>query len=172
MEFVKINEPNFSKYYINKNGQVAKIHNGKIKLLNDRLNAYGYKRVSMINDDGMRKDRLVHILLMKTFVPNIDNKPIINHKDGDKTNNNLENLEWVTHKENTTHMHNVLNKHTSIEPCELYYMGEYVKSFDKIIDACDYARENFKVSYTSLQKYFTSNGCAIVKKSATTIRKE
>lgn len=172
MEFVKINEPNFKYYYINKNGQIAKIKDGKIRLLNDRLNAYGYKRVSMVNDDGYRKDRLVHVLLMKTFVPNPENKKVINHKDGNKTNNNLDNLEWATHSENTTHMHNVLNIHTCIEPCDLYYFGEYVKSFDKIIDASEYASNIYKASKTSLQKYFTSNGCAIIKKSATTIRKE
>ena len=172
MDFVKINEPNFSNYYINKKGQIAKIVNDKMILLNDRPNAYGYRRVSMVNDQGKRKDRLVHILMAKTFLPNPENKPVVNHKDGNKANYSLDNLEWATHKENTAHMHNVLNIHTCIEPCDLYYMGEYVESFDKIIDACEYAKKRYKISYTSLQKYFTSNGCAIIKKSATTIRKE
>lgn len=172
MEFVKINEEGFSNYYINKDGQVAKIKDGKVKLLNDRPNAYGYRRVSMVNDEGKRKDRLVHVLLMKTFVPNPENKRCVNHIDGNKANNKLENLEWVTHSENTTHMHRVLNKHTSIHPCDLYYLGEFHKSFDSIQEACEYAKETFGASYTSLQKYFTSNGCAIIKKSATTIRKE
>jgi hypothetical protein len=172
MNFVKVKEPNFSNYYINKQGQVAKIKDGKIRLLNDRPSAYGYRRVSVVNDDGMRKDRLVHVWLMKTFIPNPENKSQINHIDGDKSNYDLDNLEWCTPSENIKHMHNILKKDTRIEPCDLYYMGEYVHSFDKIIDACNYAKENYKASYTSLQKYFTSNSCAIIKKSATTIRKE
>lgn len=164
MNFTKINIENFSNYYINTEGQVAKIKDGKIKLINERNNYKGYKRVSMVNDDGERKDRYVHVLMAKTFIPNPNNKLCVNHIDGNKAHNNLENLEWVTHSENTKHMHIVLGVHTCIEPCDLYYMGKFVKSFDKIIEACQYAKENYKVSYTSLQKYFTSNGCAIVKK--------
>lgn len=45
----------------------------------------------------------VHRLLGFAFIPNPDNKPLINHKDCDKLNNNLENLEWVTHSENMRH---------------------------------------------------------------------
>lgn len=163
MEFKKINIPNFNNYYINKDGQVAKIVNDKIRLLNDRTNAYGYRRVSMVNDQGERKDRYVHSILAKTFIPNPENKPQVNHINGNKADNKLENLEWVTSGENRAHMHNILNIHTCIEPCNLYYMGEFKKSFDKIIDACEYASKKYSCSYTSLQKYFTSNGCAIVK---------
>lgn len=163
MEFKKINIQHFDNYYINENGQVAKIINGKVRLLNDRGNSKGYRRVSLVNNQGERKDRYVHILLAKTFIPNPENKPQVNHINGIKSDNRLENLEWVTSSENRTHMHNILNIHTCVEPCELYYMGEFVKSFNKIIDACKYASENYGCSYTSLQKYFTSNGCAIVK---------
>ena len=66
-------------------------------------------------------------------------------------------------------MHNILEKHTCIQKCDLYYLGEYVKSFDSIQEACEYAKEKYKASYYSLQKYFTSNGCALIKKSVTTI---
>lgn len=164
MNFYKINVEGFSHYYISKNGQIARIKEGKTKLLNDRANEKGYRRVSMVDDEGVRRDRYVHNLMAKTFIENPNNKPIINHINGNKADNRLENLEWATHSENTIHMHNVLGTHTSIEPCELYYMGEFVQSFDKIIDACEHASKNYGVSFTSLQKYFTSNGCAIIKK--------
>jgi hypothetical protein len=46
---------------------------------------------------------LLHRLLAKTFIPNPNNYPCINHKDGNKKNNNINNLEWCTHQQNTIH---------------------------------------------------------------------
>jgi hypothetical protein len=45
----------------------------------------------------------IHRLIAETFIPNIDNKPEVNHKDGNKLNNHIDNLEWSTHKENCEH---------------------------------------------------------------------
>jgi len=49
------------------------------------------------------KSYSIHRLVAKTFISNLNNLPEVNHKDQDKTNNNLNNLEWVTRSENTTH---------------------------------------------------------------------
>ena len=55
-----------------------------------------------------RKKFRVHRLVAEAFVPNPDNLPHINHKDGDKSNNRKENLEWTTILENNQHSHEVL----------------------------------------------------------------
>ncbi len=62
----------------------------------------GYKAVC-IYDNGTRHEFTVHRLVAMAFINNPDNKPCVNHKDGNVLNNNVSNLEWVTYKENTRH---------------------------------------------------------------------
>lgn len=61
-----------------------------------------YYQVNLSNN-GELYHELVHRLVAKAFVPNPDNKPCVNHKDGDKLNNVAPNLEWVTYSENNQH---------------------------------------------------------------------
>ncbi len=60
----------------------------------------GYKCVT-ISKDGFKKNFCVHVLVAQSFLGNLS--MVVNHKDGDKQNNNLVNLELVTHRENITH---------------------------------------------------------------------
>lgn len=62
------------------------------------LHQRGYVYIRTTNGNSQ-----LHRLVASAFIPNPENKPCINHKDGDKANNTVENLEWVTHKENTAH---------------------------------------------------------------------
>lgn len=61
-----------------------------------------YLAVSMTKD-GVTKTRKVHKVVAETFIPNPDKLPVINHKDEDGTNNNVDNLEWCTHSYNRTY---------------------------------------------------------------------
>jgi hypothetical protein len=62
----------------------------------------GYKQVWLCKD-GKAKNYLVHRLVAKTFLENPENKKDINHKNGNKTDNGLDNLEWCTRSENVLH---------------------------------------------------------------------
>lgn len=74
----------------------------------------GYMVIGLSNINYRHTYR-IHRLVAEAFIPNIDNKPEVNHKDGNKENNSYLNLEWVTRQENQKHKCDVLglNKHTS-----------------------------------------------------------
>jgi hypothetical protein len=76
----------------------------------------GYNVVFLNNETEKNKRIFVHVLVAKTFISNPENKPTVNHKDHDKTNNNLENLEWATSKEQNNHKRKPESKPTAMRP--------------------------------------------------------
>lgn len=89
-----------TKYAISNKGNIINVKNGK--QLKTRINKNGYLEVQL-STKGIRKNYRIHRLVGIVFLDNIENKPYINHKDGNKLNNNLYNLEWCTAKENDNH---------------------------------------------------------------------
>ena len=91
--FVKIEE--FNNYSISNLGNVKNDKTGRI--LKTYTKPSGYKQVQL----GRKTiPQYIHRLVAKAFIPNDDNKPQVNHKNGDKSDNRVENLEWVTASEN------------------------------------------------------------------------
>lgn len=66
-----------------------------------------YKVFTAVYSDGVTKNLYVHKVIAEAFLPNPENKPCVNHKDGVKLNNRLDNLEWVTYSENTRHAYEI-----------------------------------------------------------------
>lgn len=68
-----------------------------------RFSRGDYRYVRLKHPGETYKPTLLHRIVAKAFIPNPDDKPAVNHKDGDKGNNDVSNLEWVTYKENYDH---------------------------------------------------------------------
>ena len=100
MEIWKVIE-NFEGYMISNFGRVKSLK--KNIMLTPSMNNWGYLRVKL-SQDGKRYRLLIHRLVLKSFKPNEDlNKTECNHKDGNKENNYVENLEWCTRSDNMKH---------------------------------------------------------------------
>jgi hypothetical protein len=81
---------------------IREIKGGVIRYSN-RRNQGGHRVFVASHSDGVTTSLYFHRCVAETFLPNPENKPTVNHKDGDKLNNRLDNLEWNTYSENSSH---------------------------------------------------------------------
>ena len=95
--------PDFENYAITTDGRIWSL--ATHQFLSTRPDKDGYLRVNL-SKDGKAYTRFVHRLVAITYLPNPDNLPLVNHKDENKKNNNVENLEWCTQWYNITYSRN------------------------------------------------------------------
>lgn len=128
-------------------------HTNTTRELKQETTKFGYKRVVLCKD-GVAKRYLIHRLIAETFIENQDNKPCIDHIDGNRGNNAIDNLRWCTYSENLhnpiTHTkrctslsgeHNPMfgvtsEKHPNSKKITQYTMdGSHIKQWNSIVDA-------------------------------------
>lgn len=146
---------NYEGYYqISSYGRVKNINTGNI-LTGDKNNI-GYKRVTLYSP--IKKRFFIHRLVAYHFCDGYNKRFVVNHKDGNKQNNNADNLEWVTHSENDSHAFKL--KLRQSYPCTFKHRiivydlitNEIIKIYNNTQECCD----DLKVARTNI--YNCCNG--------------
>lgn len=128
-------------YQISNKGKIRSYFND-FRILTPQVSKNGYLRIIVKN-----KHYSIHRLVAETFIPNPQNKPEVNHKDGNKENNCVNNLEWVTRSENQIHSYRILKnipsmknhfKNNHVASKTIYQFDKHnnlIKKWDSIIEA-------------------------------------
>ena len=117
-------------YEVSNTGKIRSLHFGKTRILSPGKDLQRYLHLVLCKDK-VKKEFLVHRLVASAFIPNPNNKPEVNHIDGNKSNNNVDNLEWCTRECNMRHAcHNgIMNVDAQKKSVILYKRyGEYESS--------------------------------------------
>jgi len=139
-------------YFITKKGTVK---NANDMLMSTNINGRGYDTVTLRDKStGTPKDRhyCIHRLVAYTYLENDDpeNKTVVNHKDGNKLNNDVSNLEWVTQAENVIHAQGIKIEMIDIET------DKVIKKFNSIKEADEFLK--IPTNYNCLNKIYNGKG--------------
>lgn len=91
----------FERYTINTKGEVYDLK--RQKYLSSWIDTVGYRQVYLVDKEGKKHSKRIHRLIAIAFISNPNNYPQVNHIDGNKLNNVIDNLEWVSNSYNTQH---------------------------------------------------------------------
>ena len=130
-------------YFISNRGQICGL---KGRIFNSKPNRRtGYVLCCIKNNTGQDVTMSVHVLVARTFIPNPDNKPVVNHINGNRCDNQVNNLNWATHSENSGYMK--LNKsppENKRKVAQFNVDEQLIKIWDSLIEAAASIQANSK----------------------------
>ena len=119
------------RYEVSNLGRVKSLSRTVIntgRVLKEKYNCFHLKRGGyhsvLLSKDTVKSTIQLHRIVAKAFLPNPENKKVVNHIDGDKLNNRVDNLEWTSHRENSCHYYNNIDTGT---PVGVYKRKKYNK---------------------------------------------
>ena len=156
----KIKKENIQPYYfVDEFGQIYSNYRNKLKKLKYSVDKDGYFNVSLQLKNGKRNSFRVNRLVALTYLDNPHNFPVVNHKDNNKQNNKVDNLEWCSISYNTSEGYKNKNYHYKRKVKSIHLITKEEKIFNSVKECADF----FKITYYDVSKI--ANGKDKIRKS-------
>lgn len=149
----------FPGYTITDDGKVISYKFKKPRIMKTWYQKSGYENIKLCKEN-ITYHFLIHRLVAEAFIPNPNNLPEVNHKDKNRKNNKVDNLEWCTRVDNLYDSYTTMSATRNFKTCVLIRESDNVEiaKFKCIKDAAEYAKQNFNCSITGMQRNYRSKG--------------
>ena len=144
---------NYPNYYVDELGNIYSSNGHDLRKIKPQVDTKGNYYMIRLIKDGKQYRKLVHRLVVETFVENPCNYPEVNHINNDMKDNRADNLEWCTHKQNLLQSYETMPPKRYFKECSLYIKNNKIGDFDSCLSAAKYAYKTYGYSISSLRKY-------------------
>jgi hypothetical protein len=123
-------------YEVSNIGNVRSLKRGKVTSIKPSLSSSGYRLVCLLDKNKRRTTNYIHRLVAEAFIPTENlSRAIVNHKDRDRLNNAVDNLEWVTYTENIFH-HKDVDRFDQLIELEKLCSNMSIDQLRKVVEFC------------------------------------
>ena len=149
----------FPGYTITDDGKVISYKFKEPRVMKTWYQKSGYENIKLCKDN-ITYHFLIHRLVAEAFIPNPNNLLEVNHKDKNRQNNRVENLEWSNRVDNLYDSYSTMTATRNFKECVLIREKDNIeiKSFQSVKAAAEYANEKFGCSISGMRKNYKSRG--------------
>ena len=149
----------FPGYTITDDGKVISYKFKEPRIMKTWYQKSGYENIKLCKDN-VTYHFLIHRLVAEAFIPNPNNLPEVNHKDKNRQNNRVENLEWSNRIDNLYDSYSTMSSTRNFKECVLIKESNNVEieSFQSVKAAAEYANKKFGCSISGMRKNYKSRG--------------
>lgn len=150
---------NFPGYTITDDGKVISYKFKEPRVMKTWYQKSGYENIKLCKNN-VTYHFLIHRLVAEAFIPNPNNLPEVNHKDKNRQNNRVENLEWSNRVDNLYDSYSTMSSTRNFRECVLIRESDNIKieSFQSVKAAAVYANKKFGCSISGMRKNYKSRG--------------